>query len=73
VLSDPTRRKEYDILYTSQRKTDDPNSSANFFASFANMFAGAGAGPSTAEPGRRPDANDQFANVFEEVCSFHSP
>jgi len=66
VLSDPTRRREYDILYSSRSykdRTDDPKASSNFFTTFANMFASAG---ETAEEAR-PAADDQFANVFEEV------
>jgi curved DNA-binding protein CbpA len=70
VLSDPTRRKEYDTLYASH----DPSSSSNFFAAFANMFASSGAG-TTAGTGLRPDADRQFADVFEEVQStfVHQP
>ncbi|KZT30377.1 DnaJ-domain-containing protein [Neolentinus lepideus HHB14362 ss-1] len=72
VLSDPTRRREYDSLYVSQsRRSQDPNASSNFFSQFANMFAsaaGAGAGEAgTPPPGQRPDAEGVFTDVFEEL------
>jgi len=75
VLSDPSRRSEYDILYRTKagNKSSDPGSSQNFFSQFANMFAGAstgagtGAGPHGAMPGHQPDANGVFADVFEEL------
>ncbi|OJA18628.1 hypothetical protein AZE42_01770 [Rhizopogon vesiculosus] len=66
VLSDPVRRKEYDTLYSSKGagdKTSDPKASSNFFAHFANMFGGGAAQPQ--EP--RPDAENVFADVFEEL------
>ncbi|OAX40098.1 DnaJ-domain-containing protein [Rhizopogon vinicolor AM-OR11-026] len=66
VLSDPVRRKEYDALYSSKGagdKTSDPKASSNFFAHFANMFGGGAAQPQ--EP--RPDAENVFADVFEEL------
>ncbi|KAG9016650.1 hypothetical protein FRB90_002641 [Tulasnella sp. 427] len=48
VLSDPTRRREYDILLSSRpssNRSSDPSSSSNFFAEFAKFFSGAaGAG-----------------------------
>ncbi|EIN13482.1 DnaJ-domain-containing protein [Punctularia strigosozonata HHB-11173 SS5] len=75
VLSDSQRRKEYDHLYgaraESEKTAEDPGASANFFSTFANMFAGAGAGP-TPQPdanaaGQRPDANGVFTDVFEEL------
>jgi hypothetical protein len=53
-------------LYASRsykEKTNDPNASASFFSTFANMFASA----SAATEAERPDADDQFANVFEEA------
>lgn len=71
VLSDPARRREYDNLYASRSftdRTDDPNSSSNFFTQFTGMFTGAGTGSGRtpgAEP--RPDAEGVFADVFEEV------
>ncbi|OCH96534.1 DnaJ-domain-containing protein, partial [Obba rivulosa] len=73
VLSDPTRRREYDELYASrgpQERTPDPNASANFFSTFANMFGGRGAGPGSAAggtPADRPDADHVFADVFDEL------
>jgi len=71
VLSDPTRRREYDALYTSRShsdRTDDPASSTNFFAQFTNMFSGgAPTGSASAARGHRPDAEGVFADVFEEL------
>jgi len=75
VLSDPTRRAEYDTLYKAKanNRSNDPGASQNFFAQFANMFGGAstGAGTSAAPegnmPGHQPDANGVFADVFEEL------
>ncbi|KAK7694513.1 hypothetical protein QCA50_001699 [Cerrena zonata] len=66
VLSDPTRRQEYDSLYGSRKeKASDPNASASFFSTFASMFGG---GSSTgATPPGRPDADGVFADVFEEL------
>ncbi|KAJ7070768.1 DnaJ domain-containing protein [Mycena amicta] len=45
VLSDPTRRREYDALYSTRarERTDDPGSSNAFFSQFASMFGGASA------------------------------
>lgn len=67
VLSDPQRRKEYDTLYTTRSdRTDNPNSTYNFFAQFANIF-GAGT-PQTPEEGTaQPNADGVFADVFEEL------
>lgn len=76
VLSDTTRRREYDALYASRStsdRTNDPSSSASFFANFANMFtgaAGASAGTGTgAAPagGEHPNAEGVFADVFDDV------
>jgi len=67
VLSDPTRRKEYDDLHAS-RSSAEPNTSTNFFAQFANIFTGGtptGAAP--AAEGQRPNADGVFADVFEEL------
>ncbi|KAG1867913.1 hypothetical protein DFJ58DRAFT_768315 [Suillus subalutaceus] len=67
VLSDPVRRKEYDALYSSTGagdKSSDPKASSNFFTHFASMFGSAGAAPA---PGPRPDAENVFADVFEEL------
>lgn len=73
-MSDPVRRREYDQLRSSRNqyeRTDDPNASADFFATFASMFSGTssttggtGAGDGT---GQRPDAQGVFGDVFEEV------
>jgi len=74
VLSDPTRRREYDSLYSSRsysdNKSQDPNSSKNFFAQFASMFgaaAGTPAGDGMPGDGSRPDAEGVFADVFDEL------
>ena len=71
VLSDPTRRKEYDNLYSTRTRRDrtaDPDASSSFFSQFAGMFGGAQAGNgATPAPGARPDAEDVFADVFDEV------
>jgi DnaJ-class molecular chaperone len=71
VLSDTTRRQEYDALYASRSskdKSDDSNSSANFFSQFASMFTGSAAGGDVPprEDGH-PDPEEMFADVFEEV------
>lgn len=79
MLSDKTRRREYDILYASRstkEKSNDPGDSTNFFANFANMFAGgAGAGASgstgtgaaPAGAHEQPNAEGVFADVFDDV------
>jgi len=71
VLSDPTRRKEYDALYTTRSGTDrteDPGSSNSFFSQFSGMFGGAGAGAApTPGAGQQPDAEGVFADVFEDL------
>ncbi|KAI0094627.1 DnaJ domain-containing protein [Irpex rosettiformis] len=67
VLSDTTRRREYDSLYSTRNRREtepDVSSSANFFAQFANMFGGSTAG---ATPPGRPDADNVFGDVFEEL------
>ncbi|KAK2461809.1 hypothetical protein APHAL10511_006272 [Amanita phalloides] len=65
VLSDPKRRSEYDLLYSTRtEKTDAPGSSRNFFT---GMFT---ASPSTADTQRedaQPDPNGVFADVFDEL------
>ncbi|KAF7337465.1 DnaJ-domain-containing protein [Mycena sanguinolenta] len=69
VLSDASRRREYDALYTSRRteRTDDPGASNTFFNQFAGMF-GAGSGGAGAAPApERPDADGVFADTFEEL------
>ncbi|RXW24768.1 hypothetical protein EST38_g1070 [Candolleomyces aberdarensis] len=68
VLSDSTRRKEYDALYSSRRnRSDDPATSADFFSQFAGMFngssgSGAQAGPGAA--GAQPNAEGVFADLL---------
>lgn len=75
VLSDPTRRKEYDHLYSARRpneRTAQPDASGNFFSAFNDMFGkpgGSGAG-ARAPPTERPDADHVFADVFDEVRAF---
>jgi DnaJ-class molecular chaperone len=64
VLSDPVRRKEYDVLLASRSRssrTADPGASPSFFNSF---FTGTG---TSTERGPRPDANGVFGDVFEEM------
>lgn len=77
VLSDTNRRKEYDTLYasrTANERSTEPESSTDFFSTFANMFTGAGSGTSTGAgppPGpQRPNAEGVFGDVFEEVSVF---
>ncbi|KAF8215943.1 DnaJ domain-containing protein [Mycena galopus ATCC 62051] len=69
VLSDPTRRKEYDVLYASRKtdRTEDPGSSGSFFSQFSGLF-GAATGRAGATPAEeRPDADGVFADAFEEL------
>ncbi|THH26589.1 hypothetical protein EUX98_g7595 [Antrodiella citrinella] len=69
VLSDSTRRKEYDVLYSTRNKrekTNEPDASTNFFSSFASMFGGGGA-TNAQGAADRPDAEGVFADVFEEL------
>ncbi|KAM5538172.1 hypothetical protein V8D89_008059 [Ganoderma adspersum] len=72
VLSDHTRRKEYDHLYSTRRpneRTSQPNASGNFFSAFNDMFGkpgASGAGARTPQT-ERPDADHVFADVFEEL------
>ncbi|KAG9001092.1 hypothetical protein FRB94_007152 [Tulasnella sp. JGI-2019a] len=62
VLSDPARRREYDILLQSRptsSQTSDPSASNNFFADFAKYFSGGtGTGTSSAQEGKP----SEFAN-----------
>ncbi|KAH9835682.1 DnaJ domain-containing protein [Rhodofomes roseus] len=74
MLSDATRRREYDDLYASrgpQDRTSEPGSSANFFNTFASMFGGgtpsAGAQSPPGAAGEQPDADHVFADVFEDL------
>ncbi|KAL4064953.1 DnaJ domain-containing protein [Scleroderma yunnanense] len=70
VLSDPVRRRHYDSLYASKSygdKSNDPKASANFFTGFANMFGTAGSANGTPSNGERPNAENVFADVFDEL------
>ncbi|KAF9229439.1 DnaJ-domain-containing protein [Gyrodon lividus] len=70
VLSNPVRRREYDTLYSSKSysdKSDDPNTSSNFFTQFASMFSGASTGNAAQNNAQRPDAENVFADVFDEL------
>lgn len=75
VLSDTERRREYDSLYGSRsEKTADPGASTDFFSTFANMFgsaAGGTTGAAEGETGQRPDANNVFGDVFEDVSHLY--
>ncbi|KAI0034305.1 DnaJ-domain-containing protein [Vararia minispora EC-137] len=65
VLSDPSRRKEYDNLYTTRPdRTNMPSSSASFFSSFASMFT---RDADATAAGHRPDADGVFGDVFEDL------
>lgn len=67
VLSDNTRRKEYDQLYNSRTSNDrsgDPGTSSNFFSQFAGMFS---SNASSSGGTQRPDAEGVFVDVFEEL------
>ncbi|KAJ7751226.1 DnaJ domain-containing protein [Mycena maculata] len=73
VLSDLTRREEYDALYSTRSRadrTEDPGVANSFFTQFPGMFGGggarAGAAP-TPGAGQQPDAEGVFADVFEEL------
>lgn len=68
------RRKEYDNLYGARKeKAADPNASANFFSTFANMFGASSSETKGATPVGRPDADNVFADAFEEVCCTEYP
>jgi curved DNA-binding protein CbpA len=75
VLSDSQRRSDYDQLSSSKsssERANDPNASNNFFRMFSGMFtnSAAGNGPSGAVPGQpdqRPNADQVFGDVFEDV------
>jgi len=71
VLSDPARRREYNILRSQQQQaknTTDPRASSDFFTAFTNLFGGKGGTPqdNPDAPGR-PDAEGIFGDVFEEL------
>ncbi|KAF9068088.1 DnaJ domain-containing protein [Rhodocollybia butyracea] len=70
VLSDPTRRREYDSLHSSRsssERSQDPSSSSTFFSQFSGLFGG-GAGPGAPNgQTQQPDAEGVFTDVFEEL------
>lgn len=77
VLSDPTRRKEYDALYASHAASERSTEPNAFFANFAQMFAGTASERTGRNAraegfgeGQRPDAEGVFGDVFEEVNFF---
>jgi DnaJ-class molecular chaperone len=74
VLSDAQRRSDYDQLSSSKssfERTSDPTASSSFFRMFSGMFTtGNGNGQSGAvpeQPGQRPNADQVFGDVFEDV------
>ena len=68
VLSDPKRRREYDLLYNARSdRTDAPGSSNAFFTQFANMFGGPANATGEQPENGQPDPNGVFADVFDEV------
>jgi len=55
VLSDPARRREYDILLQSRpasSRSSDPSASDSFFSEFAKYFAGGSGGTGTSSAKR---------------------
>jgi len=58
VLSDPGRRREYDILLSSRpasARSSDPNASTAFFTEFAKFFSGTSSSSKTSSaPGEKP-------------------
>jgi len=68
VLSDPKRRREYDLLYNARSdRTDAPGSSNAFFTQFANMFSGSTGAAGEQPENVQPDPNGVFADVFDEL------
>ena len=66
MLSDPTRKREYDSLHASKKyneRTTDSKSSSTFFS----QFFGNGAQGAQAGANQQPDAEGVFTDVFEEV------
>lgn len=63
-------------MYGSRsEKSADPGASTDFFSTFANMFgsaAGGTTGAAEGETGQRPDANNVFGDVFEDVSLAHT-
>lgn len=58
MLSDPTRRREYDILLSSKSgaaSSADPSASADFFSEFAKYFSGAAAGATGTSSSSKPE------------------
>lgn len=83
MLSDPQRRIDYDRLSSSKsssERTSDPNASSSFFHMFSSMFTNSAAGnggssgtTGAAQPDQRPNADQVFGDVFEDVRHLHSP
>ncbi|KAG8749258.1 hypothetical protein FRC12_013498 [Ceratobasidium sp. 428] len=69
VLSDPVRRREYDSLFSQRREytTTDPGASESFFNYFANMFGGKSEDAVPPGAANRPDPEDVFGDVFEDL------
>ncbi|KZT06834.1 DnaJ-domain-containing protein [Laetiporus sulphureus 93-53] len=70
ILSDSTRRKEYDMLYKTrgpQERTTDPHASASWFSAFASVFGGGTPASGAGATEQEPDANNIFADVFDEL------
>jgi curved DNA-binding protein CbpA len=76
VLSDPQRRIDYDRLSSSKsssERTSDPNASSSFFRMFSSMFTnsaagnGGSSGTRPAQPDQRPNADQVFGDVFEDL------
>ncbi|KAJ3760406.1 DnaJ domain-containing protein [Lentinula raphanica] len=66
MLSDPTRKREYDSLHASKKyneRTTDSKSSSTFFS----QFFGNGAQAAQAGANQQPDAEGVFTDVFEEL------
>ncbi|KAJ4486306.1 DnaJ domain-containing protein [Lentinula aciculospora] len=66
MLSDPTRRREYDSLHASKassERTADSQSSYNFFS----QFFGGNSADAQAGTNQQPDAEGVFTDVLEEL------
>lgn len=64
VLSDHTRRREYDILLTSRpeaSQSSDPSASSDFFAEFAKYFSGGSTKPSSSPSSTAADEGKEYA------------
>ncbi|KEI37747.1 uncharacterized protein L969DRAFT_52683 [Mixia osmundae IAM 14324] len=68
VLSDPQRRREYDVEYRQRpSRSTSEQSSADFFKSFFASATGT-PGASTSSTGdQQPDPDGIFGNVFEDL------